>query len=356
MFILHPYIIYILSPASAYSSQHLPKKPHSNTFNLQNQTPDIRTNPITDMSFGAKILTTAFVTGQAKLHPMDIDLRQEPLTVRGALKGKMVPIIFWNQHIAEIPEPLLKVTSIHAADFIKKGKITLPDDAPTLEVEPRCISIFVDYMKSLTRVPHPMPLRLLFDDNDIETRLGVCQAAKILGMDKYVDHLIRQTDAVFHGLPSYEDLDYLVIHKTWYSRVYSIAVRTCARMVREDEIPDPEAFEKYLFTRDAFAHDIEEANIKHYNWVEMQAKHEQREQQRLEDEEAAQAKAVESKKKEKERLAREKQFWAAKNTQDAKLQKATEQKTRASGNGRKFTPEERAWYVKTNGKQPPKGC
>ncbi|KAJ4374529.1 hypothetical protein N0V86_007398 [Didymella sp. IMI 355093] len=287
---------------------------------------------------------------------MGIDLRQEPLTVREALKGKAVPITIWNQHIADIPESLLKVTSIHAADFIKKGKITLPDDAPTLEVEPRCVGIFVDYMKSLTRVSHPTPLRLQFDDNDIETHLGVCQAAKILGMDKYVDHLIRQVDAIFHGLPSYKDLDHLVIHKTWYPRVYGIAVRTFARMVREDEIPDPEDFEKYLFTRDDFAHDVEEANIKHCNWVEMQVKHDQREQQRLEDEEAAQAKTVKFKKKEKERLAREKQFWAAKNTQDAKLRKATEQKVRASGNARKFTPEEHAWYVKANGKQPPKGC
>ena len=79
-------------------------------------------------------------------------------------------------------------------------------------------------------------------------------------------------------------------------------------MVREDEISDPDNFEKYLFQREEFAQDIEEANVKHYNWVEMQAKHEQREQQRLKGEEAAQAKAAELKKMEKERVARDKQF------------------------------------------------
>ena len=165
------------------------------------------------MSFGTKILTTAFVTGQAELHPEDIDLRQEAQGVREALKGKQVPIIIWNQHMYDIPEPLLKLTSIRAADLVKKGKIALPDDAPTLEVDPRCVGIFLDYMKSLTQVKNPTPLRLQFDDNDIETHLGVCQAAMVLGMDKYVDHLIRQAEAIFHGLPSYEDLDYLVIHK-----------------------------------------------------------------------------------------------------------------------------------------------
>lgn len=256
----------------------------------------------------------------------------------------------------DIPEPLLKVTSIHAADFVKKGKIILPDDTSKLEVDSRCVGIFVDYMKSLTQVRKPMPLRLQFDDDDIETHLGVCQTVKVLGMDKYVGHLIRQVDAIFHGLPSYEDLDYLVIHKAQHPRVYGIAVRTLARMVREDEIPDPGAFQEYLSQRKQFAHDIEEANTKHNNWAEMQAKHKQHEQQRLKDQEAAQAKAAELKKMEKERLAREKQFWAAKNTQDAKMRKATEQKMLASGNARKFTPEERAWYVKTNGKQPPKGC
>ncbi|KAJ4337200.1 hypothetical protein N0V87_004873 [Didymella glomerata] len=308
------------------------------------------------MSFGTKILKTAFVTGQAELHPKDIDLRQEPQAVREALKGKQVPIIIWNQHMYDIPEPLLKVTSIHAADFVKKGKITLPDDAPTLEIDSRSVGVFVDYMKSLTQVRNPTPLRLQFDDNDIETHLGVCQVAKILGMEKYVDHLIRQADAIFHGLPSYEDLDYLVIHKAWYPRVYGIAVRTFARMVRDDEIPDPENFEKYLFQREEFANDIEKTNIKHFNWIEMQAKHKQREQERLMNKEAARAKAAELKKIDKERVAREKLFWTIKNTQDAKLRKATEQKTRASGNARKFTSEERTWYVKTNGKQPPKGC
>jgi hypothetical protein len=68
------------------------------------------------------------------------------------------------------------------------------------------------------------------------------------------------------------------------------------------------------------------------------------------------AKAAEVEKMEKERVTREKQFWTAKNTQDAKLHEATEQRTLASGNARNFTSEERAWYVKTNGKQPPKGC
>lgn len=256
----------------------------------------------------------------------------------------------------DVPEPLLKVTSIRAGDFVKKGMITLPNDAPTLEADPRSVGIFVDYMKSLTQVKHPAPLWLRLDDDDIETHLGVCQAANILGMDKYVAHLVRKVDTIFHGLPSYEDLDYLVIHKAWYSRVYGIAVRTFAQMVREDGIPDPEDFEKYLFRREEFAQDIEDANIKHFNWIEMQAMHELREQQRLQDKEYAQAKAAELEKMTKKRNARQKQFWAVRNTQDAKLRKATEQKTRASGSARKFTCEERIWYIKTNGKQPPKGC
>lgn len=308
------------------------------------------------MSFGIKILMTAFVTGQTELYPKDIDLRQEPQAVREALKGKQIPIIINNQHMYDVPEPLLKVTSIRAGDFVKKGKITLPNDAPTLEADPRSVGIFVDYMKSLTQVKHPAPLWLRLDDDDIETHLGVCQAANILGMDKYVAHLVRKVDTIFHGLPSYEDLDYLVIHKAWYSRVYGIAVRTFAQMVREDGIPDPEDFEKYLFRREEFAQDIEDANIKHFNWIEMQAMHELREQQRLQDKEYAQAKAAELEKMTKKRNARQKQFWAVKNTQDAKLRKATEQKTRASGSARKFTCEERIWYIKTNGKQPPKGC
>jgi hypothetical protein len=240
------------------------------------------------MSSGTNILTNAFVIGQAEPHPKNIDLRQEAQAVREALKGKQVPVSIWNQHMYDIPGPLLKVTSIRAADFVTKGKIALPDDAPTLEVDPRCVGIFLDYMKSLTQVRNPTPLRLHFDYNEIETHLVVCQAAMVLGMDKYVDHLIRQADAIFHGLPSYEDLDDLVIHKDWYPRVYGIAVRTFARLLREDEIPDPDDFEKYLFQREEFAQDIEEAKVKHYNWIEMQARHEQREQQCLKNENAAQ--------------------------------------------------------------------
>lgn len=293
------------------------------------------------MSFGTKILTTAFVTGQAELRPKDIDLRNESLAIRSELKGKSIPVMIYNQHVYDIAEPLLKVTSVYATDFVKNGAISLPNETSLGSIDSRCVGILLNYMASLTKVNKVPMLQLRDNGADMLSLLGVCQAAKALGMDKYVDHIIRRVDAIFHDLPSYEDLDTLIANKDSYPRVYAIAVRNFARKTRQGEIPDQKDFDEYLKTRSDFAHDIEETLIKHDNWVEAQAKYEQRKQHRVKVEEQAKIKAIGHKKQEKERLAHEKQFWDAKKANDTKMRKSTEAKLRASGNARKFTPEER---------------
>ncbi|KAF1922738.1 uncharacterized protein M421DRAFT_426569 [Didymella exigua CBS 183.55] len=186
---------------------------------------------------------------------------------------------------------------------------------------------------------------------DMMTQLGVCLAAQALDMDKYVDYFIHRVDAIFHSLPSYEDLNTLVVQKDLYPRMYAIVVRSFARKTREGKIPDQTDFDQYLKSRSDFAQDIEEALTKNNSWVESQAKYEQH----VKIENEAKAKAIELDKLEKERAVRKKQSWNAKKTNDTKMRKSTEAKSRASGNARKFTPEERAWYVKVQGKQPPKG-
>lgn len=299
------------------------------------------------MSFESKILATAFATSQAPLHPKDIDLRQQPLKIREVLKGKPIPISFYGQHVYDIPEPLLKVTSIYAADFVEKGKVSFPDDAPKYEIEAYGVGIVVEHMKSLTRDLTPTLLKLDIDECGFDASLSVCLAVEALGMDQYVSHLVYQTYAYFDGLPSY-----LIIHKSWYPRVYEAAVRSHAYKVREGGIPDPETFEKYLLQRLEFAKDIEKAKVEHHDWIEKRAKLDQR----LKEEETTKAKAVEARKAEKERLAREKQCWAGKNTQDTDMRKVVEEKTRATGDARRFTAEERTLYVKANGKQPPTSC
>lgn len=300
------------------------------------------------MSFESKLLATAFATDQAPLHPKDIDLRQQPLEIREVLKGKPIPISFYGQHVYDIPEPLLKVTSIYAADFVKKGRISFPDDAPKYEIEAYGVGVVVEHIKSLTRDLTPTLLKLGIDECGFDASLSVCLAAEALGMDQYVSHLVYQSYAYFDGLPSYEDLDYLIIHKSWYPRVYKAAVRSHAYKVREGEIPDPETFEKYLLQRLEFAEDIEKAKVEHHDWIEKRAKLDQR----LKEEDITKAKAVEARKAEKERLAREEH----KNTQDADMRKVVEEKTRATGNARRFTAEERTLYVKANGKQPATSC
>ncbi|KAF2628268.1 hypothetical protein BU25DRAFT_458109 [Macroventuria anomochaeta] len=172
----------------------------------------------------------------------------------------------------------------------------------------------LDYVTSLTQVATKHKLQLQYDDENMETARGICHATGVLGMDKYVSHIVRKVDGILHGLPSYQELDAVVIRHVRYPRFYKIAVQNFAYKT------------------------INEANVKHdEDWVVAQAKQDQRAQQ-------------------EDRVAREKQFWETKKANSTKMRKSTEAKLRASGNARKLTPEERTWYVKNQGKQPPKGC
>lgn len=303
------------------------------------------------MSYGAKMLNTAFVTGQDGPRPKDIDLREECSEFRSALKGNSVPIIISETQIDDMPVPLLKVTSVLSGTLIKNDTIELP-----ATVSSHAVYILVSYLKDLTKATKTFNIHLRGEDETTATALDVCHAAEVLGMDKYVSNLVPKLDAIYHNMPSYEQLEAVILHPAGKTRFYKIAVKNFAQRIRLGQIPDADDFNEYLEFHTGFADDIKAAIEKQEKWISAQEKREKREQKRVEAAEKAEQKAADFAKREKEIQAEEKQFWAAKKANDVKMRQSVETKLRASGRARKFTSDEHAWYVKTHGKQPPKGC
>ncbi|KAF2030623.1 hypothetical protein EK21DRAFT_100301 [Setomelanomma holmii] len=235
----------------------------------------------------------------------DVDIRKCSFKDRQMLAtGQRVVICQGEQPIAEMPRPLFIATSTNAGK-LEEGLVKLPED-----VDPRGVLV-------------------LMSTYDM---LSVTAAADVLGMKKYTDHIYRKCEACLrHELPSYEDLNAFTLFAAKHSHLLRLLVSTaiakreeyvanCARIGQEREDKNRAALQAKIAEERATAIDKE------------------REQ------------------RQKEKAAKEKEFWDKKKAEAAEDEKAIQAKLKLSADKRKFTPREKAHWRRTRGTKLPKGC
>jgi hypothetical protein len=168
----------------------------------------------------------------------------------------------------------------------------------------------------------------------------VCVAAKVLVAEKYVDHIFRKLDRYFHNvdLPTYGDLDAALSFMDNQSHFLNVAVQKLAKLTHENKIEDVADWNEYLTQQPVLANAIEVANTKHANW--------------LSDRELVLRREEESKKitaRKAEKRATDDAFWARRKREDAEDRASIKKKLAGPVSGRKFTPRERKYYVRTYG-------
>ncbi|KAF2825019.1 hypothetical protein CC86DRAFT_420431 [Ophiobolus disseminans] len=217
---------------------------------------------------------------------------------------------------------MLKATSVTWAAMYTFGRLVMP--ANTNRDGVVCLIGYLKYVASTSQeVPSMMRV-----PTDMSAALGVCDAAKVLGMTKYTDHVYKVCDAMLRkAIPSSEDIDVVIAVKDQHARLFDIVVRDLAIQVWEDSIPDPDDFDIYLSNNPVLATAITQCNEAHAEKLRYLERVEYRKVQTTK-QEAARA-ACERSIKEKSQCPLEKR--------------------------KKFMPEERSHWVKTRGTQPHKG-
>ncbi|RII20099.1 hypothetical protein CUC08_Gglean001499 [Alternaria sp. MG1] len=294
----------------------------------------------------------AAVVATSQITAKDIDIRDWSFADRQMLvKGDRVQIFIDGVLITTISKPLLRATSATVGDILKDGTIELPADTD----ESGVIRV-VEYLEAIVKVTaKPLPFTRALD---MAKTLGVCAAARALGMDKYTVHLYKKCEALLrHDPPAYEDIDAIIAFKTSHERLFKIVVNGLVKHVWEGTIPDPEDFAVYLAQNPVLDDAIKIAIQKHDSYLrkmERLAKRGAREEANQARHEAyLQEKAKRATKKQ----ADEKAFFAAKASKDAGLEKSIQKKIRASEpKERRFTAEENVHYWRMYSKKPPQGC
>jgi len=271
----------------------------------------------------------------------DIDIRAWAKQFRSALpKGEFVPIYVGDAIATNIHKPLLKVVSTKFDAVYQDGAVKLPADTDEVGLD-RLIG-YLDYVCGTSKKPQPMSTNMpLFD------MLSVCAVASSLGMDKYVDHVYKKSEAILRiDPPLYEHIDAITFFRPEHTRLYNIVVQNLAIRVRDATISDAEDFDKYLSNHLDLAEAIEATNDA------FTAK-------QLKVAEAKGRKAFRGKAQvvRKEVQQRQTSLWADKNARRQVLVQSCAQKSSGPVEKRKkFTADERAHWISVHGKQPPKGC
>jgi hypothetical protein len=312
-------------------------------------------NSTQDKPVAVSVLTPAFVTEKANKRAAtnavaipqakDIDIREEQYVIRSALlMGEHVPIYIGDDVVAQIRKPLLKITSTTIDEIHKNSVIKLPKNT-----EKGGVIRLVEYLTYVVRTTKkPAPMRKAIPTFDA---LSVCAAAKLLGMEKYVEHVYKAMDYHLHQhTPTYEDIDAVLAFKEQHARLYKLVVNDLAILVWEEKIPDPEQFDKYLRQNPMLQIAIDAANDAYAKKLRMD---EEREEQRIRQKKYEQRNTALAKEQEQ----RDKARWAAKNAKRALMEKSCREKSQGPVEKRKkFDADERSYWIQSRGVPPPKGC
>ena len=294
--------------------------------------------------------TNAFVTvnaaqGSAIAEANDIDIRTWCVRDRKALMtGSEVAICVGDTVVADIPQALLKVTSLSFDKLCTGGKIVLP--AATDKAGVVSLISYLRHVANSEKAPLPMP-----KPSTVFGLLSVCAAAKALNMEKYVDHIYKTCEAILRkDPPTYEAIEAITAMKDQHTRLFNIVVNSLAARIWDDSIPDPEEFKAYLAHNRALDNAIFLANEEYAERLGVEAERKQQWLQREAEREKSQARRKED---EGKRTAK----WAAKEVARAACERSVKAKSQRPVEKRqKFTPEEKLHWMRTRGSQPPKGC
>lgn len=301
--------------------------------------------------------------------PEHIDIRQQSVPQRRALlHGPLVYIMVSGYQIGTIPLAMLSATATRLPELLYAGAINLP-----AETDYNGVLTLVQHLISVCRSKKDKPFRLR-NDMSVHQSLAVCQASYRLGMTKYTSHVFKKMEAyISNTLLPYEEISAVCRFGASHPRLYNRMVNCLTVMVREESIPDPEVFAQYCLARP----ELNSCIVATMAWYTQKQEHtqrrreaaawhkhqqERREQERVQREQARlrwiqeqtnlNEQAAERKKRDAERWAEEKKHVA----HESAMCQACLAKTRAAGKDRVMIAEEKKWYVKAYGKQPPRGC
>lgn len=340
--------------------------------------------PLTPPAFEKHSVSTVYVD----FHPVrathttvtgpvaaDIDIRGYTTSARHALlNGPPVPIVVNGYHISTIPLSLLQATSTRIPELLNSDGIYLaPDtDIPGL-------TTLIQHLLTVAYnadEPHEFEHRLQ-NNMSVRDSLAVCQAAHRMGMIKYTAHVFRKMEAYLsNSIPQYHEIDAVLHFAAAHPRLRQAMVRKLALAIRDEAMPDPETFAAYCVHHPKLnaaitqslawcAAETDRAHLaaKRAHWQQQQEKRQHWQVRRdLECAKRAQEQAhlnsmeAERQKHDNERRAQASQRQAARAAHEVAMRQSCVAKTRASGRDRAMTVEEKKWYVKEFGKQPPRGC
>jgi hypothetical protein len=258
-----------------------------------------------------------------------------------------VSIVIGDEPVAQVPKGLVVAASVQGDKLVQDGKVVLP--AGTDKVAVLRLIEYLRYVARSTQAPEAMSPNLTTRES-----LAVTAAAKALGMEVYVDHIYKMIEGYLRkGMPTYVDLDAIVEFKDTHPRLFNIVAKDLAIAVWDATIPDSEAFTTYLTKHPALNDAIALANTRHAEALKVKAEQHQtfleREARRSQQKEVAAGRAAKA-------MATQ-AAWDRKNATRKALEQSVKQKSSGSLDKRvKFTADERAHWVSTRGKEPPKGC
>jgi hypothetical protein len=301
---------------------------------------------------GTKVNTKPSKAAAPKLSTVNLvkekDMRTWPVIRRfSTLATIKVSIVIGDEPVAQVPKALIVGASVEGDKLVQDGKVVLPagtDKAAVL----RLIE-YLHYVARSTKTPDTMSRNLTTRES-----LAVTAAAKALGMEVYVDHIYKMIEGYLRqGMPTYVDLDAIVEFKDAHLCLFNIVAKGLAIAVWDATIPDSEAFTTYLAKHPALDDAIKLANSYHAEDLKVKAEQYkaflEREARRSQQKEVAAGRAAKAKATQA--------AWDRKNATRKALEQSVKEKSSGSLDKRvKFTADERAHWVSTRGKEPPKGC
>jgi hypothetical protein len=175
-----------------------------------------------DLKAPKKVSATTAITPEAK----DIDIRGWGISLRSAFRTTPTSTIkIGDTQVATLPRPLLKVVSTNFDDIHDNDVVRLPQDT-----DKDGVVRLVDHLKIVMNA-RGKPVRM---PNNLDTyeSMTLCLAAKSLGAEKYVPHVLRKVEAYFRDiqLPTYGDLDAALIFMDEFPDLLNAAVQKLAKL------------------------------------------------------------------------------------------------------------------------------
>ncbi|KAF2249500.1 hypothetical protein BU26DRAFT_595386 [Trematosphaeria pertusa] len=310
------------------------------------------------------------------------DIRELPYVERQALKaGPKVKIFDDNTFIMELPRALFLAATTEPRLITSSGEIHLPPDTGVDGII--SVGCWLLAVVDSEETFHLRPKKDMADD------LRICRAGRLLGMEKYIDHIHRHYWWKFYNKPfSAADVDLVVglamDPKDPFLRLVS---ERLAAYLRDGQIMNPDALRAYIKQNPMLDNTVRQANkefkkkkLKEKDKAERAAARAEREAlliaQRKEEEarreeedrqkkqeqarkaaEQAKLKAeIEARRKKledeyREKKQKEQALWAERNKKDAELNRSLQDKIRS---GKKtVTREEARYFERTRGKRCP---